>query len=132
MAPDHKLLFKKRQFFNENWSDQDLVHMEYIQIREDVLRNRYILEESQWLQLSAIDLRVTYGSPDVSKHVAGFLTFVIINLNYVLFFISLHLFIYLLFFTESQNFLIDLFLVLFYLKNLQMNGNQFFLKNISV
>lgn len=96
MAPDHKLLFKKRQFFNENWSDQDLVHMEYIQIREDVLRNRYILEESQWLQLSAIDLRVTYGPPDVSKHVAGFLTFIIISLTYLYSFLFryIYLFIY--------------------------------------
>ena len=75
LQPDHKLLFKKRQFFNENWTDPDLVHMEYIQVREDVLRNRYVLDEPQWLELSAIDLFVTYGDPDPSKHTAGFLTF---------------------------------------------------------
>ena len=50
--------------------------MEYIQVREDVLRNRYILEEREWLELSAIDLRITYGEPDSETHKAGFLTFV--------------------------------------------------------
>lgn len=69
-------MFKKRHFFNSNWNDPDLVHMEYIQIREDVLRNRYVLDEKDWLELAAIDLRVTYGPPDATKHTAGFLSFV--------------------------------------------------------
>ncbi|KAH7817987.1 putative talin [Monocercomonoides exilis] len=68
-----RFLFKKRFFFEEN-VDPTVVHMEYIQIREDVLRGRYPITERQFLELAAIDLRVTFGNPDPSKHKAGFLT----------------------------------------------------------
>ncbi|KAA6390599.1 MAG: hypothetical protein EZS28_013878 [Streblomastix strix] len=68
-----RFLFKKRFFFADNKEDPVTTHMEFIQIREDVLRDRYILTEREHLELAAIDLRVTFGSPDPTKHKAGFL-----------------------------------------------------------
>ncbi|KAA6396229.1 MAG: hypothetical protein EZS28_008242 [Streblomastix strix] len=65
--------FKKRFFYNDNKDDAVCTHLEFSQLREDVNRDRYTLNERELLELAAIDLRVTFGEPDASKHKAGFL-----------------------------------------------------------
>ncbi|KAK2945631.1 hypothetical protein BLNAU_19428 [Blattamonas nauphoetae] len=68
-----KFMFKKRFFFEDNSANADVTHMEFLQLRDDVILGHYVLGEREFLELAAIDMRVTYGNPDTNKHKPGFL-----------------------------------------------------------
>ncbi|KAJ4460489.1 hypothetical protein PAPYR_3103 [Paratrimastix pyriformis] len=67
------LVFKKRYFFAKHPEDETLVHLQYIQLREDVLRGNYCLTDTEACKLGAIAMHEAYGRPDMQKHRAGFL-----------------------------------------------------------
>ncbi|KAH7823279.1 putative talin [Monocercomonoides exilis] len=69
-----KLLFKRRNYFSLNLVDPIAVHMTFIQLREDVLRGHYVLDQTDFLRLAALDMQITFGNPSASGRKAGFLT----------------------------------------------------------
>jgi hypothetical protein len=78
-------LFKKRFFFYDNTGDQIVIHMEFIQLREEVLQGRYVLTVDDALELGALDMRVTFGVFDTQKHKSGFILFAYVLINIALF-----------------------------------------------
>ncbi|KAH7829360.1 uncharacterized protein MONOS_6757 [Monocercomonoides exilis] len=74
VTPPNTLVYKRRHFLETNMTDAVAVHMTFIQMREEVLRGYYVLDEHDFLELAAVDLRVTFGQPSASKHKSGFLT----------------------------------------------------------
>eukprot|EP00771_Trimastix_marina_P001598 gnl/Trimastix_PCT/268.p1 GENE.gnl/Trimastix_PCT/268~~gnl/Trimastix_PCT/268.p1 ORF type:complete len:1139 (+),score=392.01 gnl/Trimastix_PCT/268:95-3418(+) len=68
-----KLIFKRRYFYTDDENNDELLHLNFIQARQEVLDGNYQVGIPDILKLAALNMRITYGQHDPTKHSNGFL-----------------------------------------------------------